>query len=407
MRVKKFTAESLRSATEQMKSELGSEAIVLSTRTVPRGGLFSFASKNMVEITAAIDDVPLRRAQAAAPAPLHGPGAYAAQAAGTVRSAPAHAERPAVEPVRQEMRRTEDPAATADFRLLRSEVDGLRSTLSEIAGYIRHNRMPSLPTALADLYATLAANGLDTDLAGAIVQTVYRQSTDADMDDAPTLTGRVIDELAQAFRVAPSVQAAGRRVVVLVGPTGVGKTTTIAKLAALSKLVDGSAIGLISADTYRIGAIEQLRTFAGIADMPMDVAYEPADVTAALERFSDRDVVFIDTVGRNQRGADDLAELKRFLDAARADEVHLVLSATTGIRTQLDVAARFRTLQPNRLLFTKLDETASAGTLARVARETGLPLSYVTTGQAVPDDLHRADARRLATMIVSGEWPHA
>jgi flagellar biosynthesis protein FlhF len=187
----------------------------------------------------------------------------------------------------------------------------------------------------------------------------------------------------------------------------VGKTTTIAKLAALSKLSHGCNVGLISADTYRIGAIEQLRTFAGIADIPMEVVYEPSDMGPALARFQDKDVVYVDTVGRSQRGEKDLAELKQFLDASGPDEVHLVLSAPTGVPTQLEVVDRFRTLQPNRLLFSKLDEVAAAGPLARVARETGIPLSYVTTGQTVPDDILQADARGLATMIYTGALPHA
>jgi flagellar biosynthesis protein FlhF len=130
-------------------------------------------------------------------------------------------------------------------------------------------------------------------------------------------------------------------------------------------------------------------------------------MSTALDGFRERDLVYVDTVGRSQRGGEDLADLRRFVEAARPDEVHLVLSAPTGVRTQLEVVERFRVLKPNRLLFTKLDETASPGSLARVARATGIPISYLTTGQTVPDDILPADAGMLAELILTGALPHA
>lgn len=417
MRVKKFVAESLKSATDRMRSELGAEAIVLSTRTVPRGGVFSFGGREMVEITAAIDDTPLHPGGAHA-SRSHGAGAYRAAAGGSrgrnaVQTEPA--EPPALAQLRDIAREaggaTTDRhapgrSAGADVHLLRQEVQGIKASLQEIAGYLKYSRMPSLPTALADAYRTLVTKGVDAELAAEIVQSVYRGIGDAELDNETLVSARVLEELAAAFRTAPATPA-GRRVVALVGPTGVGKTTTIAKLAALSKLTGGRAVGLVSADTYRIGAIEQLRTFAGIADIPMEVAYEPAEVSTAMNRFKEKDVVYLDTVGRSQRGGKDLAELKQFVEAARPDEVHLVLSSPTGVETQLEVIERFSVLRPNRLLFSKLDETAAPGPLIRIARETGLPVSYVTTGQTVPDDIQPADARTMAAMVYTGMPTHA
>ncbi len=400
MRVKKFVAESLKSATDRMRAELGPEAIVLSTRSVPRGGMLSFVAKDMIEITAAIDDLPLRP-QAGTGSLLHGQEAYRA-AAGTRRPAPPARLRSA----------GDDPDSRvapvgAEVRLLREDVDGLRTTLREIAGYMKHSRMPSLPALLADAYSRLVASGIDTGFAAEITQAVYRKTGDAGLDDPSVVTAGLRAALAAAFTIAPPPSAVARRTVVLVGPTGVGKTTTIAKLAALDKLTRGRALGLVSADTYRIGAMEQLRTFAGIADIPMEVAYEPADIPGVLETFRDRDVVYVDTVGRSQRGAQDLTDLLEFIEAVEPDEVHLVLSAATGFRTQREVVERFRVLGPNRLLFTKLDETATPGTLARIAADTGLPVAWVTTGQTVPDDIVPADADLLAGMILTGVLPNA
>lgn len=186
------------------------------------------------------------------------------------------------------------------------------------------------------------------------------------------------------------------------GRQGWGKTTTIAKLAAIGKLVEHKNIALLSADTYRIGAIEQLKTFAAIADIPMEVVYKQSEIAPALARFRGKDTIFIDTVGRSQRGKKDLADLQKFLTAAQPDEVHLVLSASTNAITMADVIERFGLLKPNRLIFSKLDEAAALGSLVSVLRRHTIPISYVTVGQGVPDDIMAADPRKIATMVYSG-----
>ena len=197
------------------------------------------------------------------------------------------------------------------------------------------------------------------------------------------------------------------RVVALIGPTGVGKTTTIAKLAALSKLVDHREVGLVSTDTYRIGAIEQLRTFASIADIPMEVAYRPSELSEALRRFRDKEIVYIDTVGRSQRARRDLEQMKRFIEAAEPDEIHLVLNASTGAKTAYDIMEQFKVLQPDRILFSKLDEAVTYGPIINIAHRQRLPLSYVTVGQGVPDDIRPADPAYLASIVYRGDFAHA
>jgi len=197
------------------------------------------------------------------------------------------------------------------------------------------------------------------------------------------------------------------RVIALVGPTGVGKTTTIAKLAAIHKLVNGQDVGLISADTYRIGAIEQLRTFAGIADIPMEVVYKPSEMPIALRKFRAKDIIFVDTVGRSQRSRKELTDLAKFVSAADPDETHLVVNASTNLRTAEDIVDQFKVVKPNRLLFSKLDEAVTYGPLLSLVHRHHLPLSYVTTGQAVPDDIRTIDATQFAAMVFAGETAHA
>ncbi|MDH3251618.1 MAG: hypothetical protein OEM41_02435, partial [Ignavibacteria bacterium] len=139
-----------------------------------------------------------------------------------------------------------------------------------------------------------------------------------------------------------------------------------------------------------------------IADIPMEVVYKPSEVAAAIGKFRGKDTIYIDTVGRSQKGKKDLADLLKFLNAAQPDEVHLVLSASTNTITMADVVERFGLLKPNRLIFSKLDEAAALGSLMSVLRRNTTPISYVTVGQGVPDDIMAADPVKIATMVYSG-----
>jgi flagellar biosynthesis protein FlhF len=188
------------------------------------------------------------------------------------------------------------------------------------------------------------------------------------------------------------------KVVALIGPTGVGKTTTIAKLAADFALLQGKRVALLTVDTYRIAAVEQLKTYSEIIGLPIGVAYGHAEVPAIISRYADYDLVLIDTAGRSQQHNLQIGELKSLLDTVDC-ESHLVLAAPTKEADMLDAARRFSAARVDRLIFSKLDETASYGTLLNVADKTGTPVSYVTTGQKVPEDLEAAESSKLAGLI--------
>lgn len=178
-----------------------------------------------------------------------------------------------------------------------------------------------------------------------------------------------------------------RRVVALVGPTGVGKTTTIAKLAAAFTLEAQAKLALLTIDTYRVAAMEQLKAYGDIIGLPVEVVATPSELSQALGRLSEVDIVLIDTAGRSPHHEAHLAELKAFLDAAPGAEVHLVLAATTK-RSDLESAvARFQAVGATRLIVTKLDETEKVGGVLSAAHQAELPIAYVTTGQGVPDDI--------------------
>jgi flagellar biosynthesis protein FlhF len=190
------------------------------------------------------------------------------------------------------------------------------------------------------------------------------------------------------------------RVVAVVGPTGVGKTTTVAKLAANFRLRERRRVGLITVDTYRIAAVDQLRTYADIIDLPMEVVATPRELRAALDRLSGQDLILVDTAGRSPRDEVKIQELKSLLGECRADEVHLVLSCVSGGLSLRRTAAQFAALGVTALLLTKLDEANGLGGLLPLLRNSRLPVSYLTHGQNVPEDIETADARKLARIML-------
>jgi flagellar biosynthesis protein FlhF len=253
-----------------------------------------------------------------------------------------------------------------------------------------------------------------------------------EQDVAPDLAARIMHEVARRFETDPSpseeaVRAAvleriaailpgdagdafdvglgrhGPRRIALVGPTGVGKTTTLAKIAANLKLKRGLRVGIVAADTYRIAAVDQLRTYAEILGLPVEVAASPRDAARACGSLSDVDVILIDTAGRSQNDHMKISELRAFLASAEPDETHLVLSATASARTLAREAEAFGALGVDRIVLTKLDEAASFGTLVSLVERLGKSVSFFTHGQEVPDHIEIARSRRLAALVLGSE----
>jgi flagellar biosynthesis protein FlhF len=418
MRIKRFVAHSLKDAADQMKQELGPEAIVIGTKKITRGGPFNFFGRDAYEVTGAIDDTPpeatntyrRRSGNTGFGKQLEESGAMLDDEAtldGLRRVAEQFGERQSddVRPLSGGRRRSDPPEMVE----LRSDMEDVKGTLKAIVEHLKYSRMPALPDTLQKAYSRLVQHDVDEHLAADIIQSVLARANQEQMSNKQYLEQQLLTAIAGIIPTAAQEKSRRKktRVIALVGPTGVGKTTTIAKLAAINKLLTGLDVGLISADTYRIGAIEQLRTFAAIADIPMDVVYKPAEMAAALKKFRNKDMVFIDTVGRSQRSKKELQDLARFVSAADPDETHLVLNASTNVKTCEEIINQFKVVRPNRLIFSKLDEAVTYGPMLSIIHRHHLPLSYVTTGQAVPDDIRRVEASQLAAMVYSGEMAHA
>ncbi|QWV97056.1 flagellar biosynthesis protein FlhF [Geomonas nitrogeniifigens] len=192
----------------------------------------------------------------------------------------------------------------------------------------------------------------------------------------------------------------GPRIVAVVGPTGVGKTTTIAKIAAMYALNRRVSVAMVTMDNFRVGAVEQLKTYAKIMDLPLEVAGNSQELSGALARHSDKDLILIDTAGRSPKDADRLDELKGYLETQTGIDVYLCLSATTRSREIDEIIATFGTLPVTKLLFTKLDESRTFGCIVDTCLKHKIPLSYFSTGQKVPEDIEVATSRKLAAMVV-------
>lgn len=195
-------------------------------------------------------------------------------------------------------------------------------------------------------------------------------------------------------------------VVVLVGPTGVGKTTTIAKLAANFALFEGKSVGLVTIDTYRIAAVEQLKTYAEIINLPIEVVYTMGEFKRALNSLADKDLILVDTAGRSQKNQHQIKELKQFLTGRNPDETHLVLSANTKLEDLMESAESFKEVSYNRLVITKLDETRDLDNVLEFVQQVKIPISYVTTGQSVPEDIEVATFD-VFKRFLNKEYSHA
>ncbi len=252
-------------------------------------------------------------------------------------------------------------------------------------------RMPTHPV----LRALLARAETPEPLAEALLAHV---PLSAEGEEARSLLRAAVRDI---FRTQPFIEPVRgqKRVIALVGPTGVGKTTTIAKLAAPFALAGTFRVGMVTLDTYRIAAVEQLRTYGEIMGVPVRVAHSRRGIEEALESLADRDVIFVDTAGRSQKNRGQIGELRDVL-TGEPWETHLVLSATAKLRDLSECAREFAVVEPKSLIFTKLDETNTLGSLLGVVAEAALPVSYVTTGQRVPEDIEPADPVHLAVRFL-------
>lgn len=387
LHVKTYRARSLSAALRLIQQELGPEATVLSTRRRPDGLLGRLVGSQMVEVTASVNSQAAHGCHAAS---QNESLAVVGQEDGTRVPHVAVAPPPEVDYRAQYKRFATDEQSGSI----------LESMIEQHQNRVAHD----LPSTLFRLFTDLLEADVDDTFARGLVAQIQQNTAPDELTDLDTVRDRMRTLLQQRIRTTTPITAntSKRCVVALIGPTGVGKTTTIAKLAANLRLRDKHRVGLITVDTYRIAAVDQLRAYADIIDLPMEVVTTPREMRDAVTKLAELDIVLIDTAGRSPHDEIQIQELKAMLTEARADEVQLVVSSVYHAKHLVRVVELFRPTNPTSLLLTKLDEATSRGNLLPILCESGLPLSYTTDGQNVPDDIQPADPLRLIEPIVAG-----
>lgn len=437
MLVKTFQAASMAEALRMVKSELGPDAMILSTKKENTGGILGFFSKSVYRVTAAVDPVPR---QAPSPAPSHGTHRPLPE---RERTAKEELESSMFAPLARELKelrekvdalsRREDDVKKPDREenqeealplgfnlknvprgdleeikklllntLTKSQEGGIRTVqwpnVSETSPAEAHSGLELLPED-SPLAQELIQSGISTDLIRKILDTLNTLTAE---DGGQNLKNRLGTTFSKLIKFAGTLKMRKNspRIIALVGPTGVGKTTTTAKLAAMYALNRGNKVALITMDIFRVGAVEQLKTYSRIMGIPLEVASTPKELEKAVEKHSACDLIFIDTAGRSHKDKEKLDEMKNFLDNKIPIEVYLCLSATTKDRELEEILNRFKIFQVSKVVFTKIDETESFGNMVNLLMKDNLQIAYFTTGQRVPEDIEVATSAKLADMIL-------
>lgn len=375
MQIKKYTAPTLKEATAKMKQELGGEAIILSTRIIEAD--LKQNRKKMFELTVGIEKIaaPQKRTPASTKVNDAKNSLYDELKSISEKVYPkgnASAKQPSVErPVAQ-----------------KTKSKPVRETV--------------LGKELKEIVDTLIYREVHKPIITSILGQLEKQKS---FLHPSTIDSYVLQSIASMIPVKNfELRKKGKPTVIsLVGPTGVGKTTCIAKLAVISKILHNLDVGLISSDTYRLGAIDQLKIFSEISNIDMLVAYEPEDMPKLIESFKKKDVIFIDTAGRSQKSLEQLKKTKEYLDSVKVDETYLVLSSTGNSKNLYDTAEKFKIFNYNALIFTKLDEAVVYGNILNVAVNFNTPVTFLSNGQVIPDDIIAADKEYIAKIVYTGK----
>ncbi len=357
-------------ALAEVKADMGRDAVIVQTRRLRQGGFLGMLATEIVEVTAAID--PTSNPQ---PKPLA--------------------------PVREKAiikEETENAKILAVHLELASMRKTLETAMASIQNVSAQNVVAPVPEKKPNpLLEWARKNDIESAAADALFQGMASNNVN-------TIYPRLRERIAPFFQTAEGivVRQGYCKVVSLVGPTGVGKTTTVAKLAANFALREKYRVALITADTYRIAAVEQLKTYADLIGIPIEVVYTPQELSNALYRHQDKQLVLIDTAGRSPANQPQMVELEALMAVDTNIEKHLVLSATTKFTECLDAVQRFQNSNPQKYLFTKIDEACNLGTVFSLLYHEPKPLSYITTGQNVPDDIELAEPERLTNLMLRG-----
>ncbi|WP_026476019.1 flagellar biosynthesis protein FlhF [Alkaliphilus transvaalensis] len=406
MKVKKINAANNHEAMTKVRSELGPDAVILHQRKVKPKGLFGMFKKPYIEIVAAVEDTAVRPQQPVMRPPVQTINRHNHLASNnSPKPSLAHEEalKAIIEKNTNQITQEKRGAKTTEEGLTK-EISEIKNMLSTV---VKKVNVKDLPNSIRDfqnkdiekLYHLLKEQEIDEEIITNIINDLMKNDQE-EIDDQVILDKMrtMIDQL-----VISKEKGLKSKIIFFVGPTGVGKTTTIAKLAAHYSLNEGKKIGFISADTYRIAAVEQLKIYSEILNVPVEVIYEAGDIHQAVSKLSHKDIIMVDTAGRSHKNHEQVKELELLLNQLDEKEIYLVVSCTAKNKDIREILKAYGFIDNFKIILTKIDEATTYGTILNTALQTQKPISYLTTGQSVPDDIEVISADKILSLLLKEE----
>ncbi len=411
MIIKKFLGKTEAEAVESAKKELGANVVVMNVRNVKRKGLFDFLKPQKVEVTVALEEEANSQEKDVS-AEVKAAVSAINEVVSSMNNAPVQQnEAPrAIIPVN-----AEEFSGKKENNVIEEKLDSLQSLIEQQLQKPEEEKkeeekveeeISETDMFMKLLHTTMLENEVDEAYAGQIIEEIEKvNKPNCPFDFALANTyQKMILKFGKPVGITPSEK--GVKVVFFVGPTGVGKTTTIAKIASRFQVDEKKKVALLTADTYRIAAAEQLRTYANILEVPFRIVYTIEEIEQALSDFKDYDYILVDTAGHSYQNKAQKEAMTKFIhsmDDKVEKEVFLVLSATTKYRDLISIADAYKEMADYKLIFTKLDETMTLGNLLNLKLYTGASLSYVTHGQNVPDDIEDFNPQKTVKRLLGGK----
>ena len=424
MIIKKYVGKTESEATEEAKRELGQNIVVMNVRPAKKSGIFSFFQGQKIEVTVALEEESEKPVRTYTPEKNTRPVARGSALADStqrdtiIASSNGSALKP-VNDIKDDNSAIEEKLDNLSNLL---EKNFLKTERDEIRGFEKPIAEPEEPAAKSSapssdiseetlsfiklLYNTLIENEVDEIYVNQLTDEVEKISKPGLPFDyaLSNVYQKMVLKFGKSEPIEPNTD--GPKAEIFIGPTGVGKTTTIAKLATELRVNQKKKVALLTVDTYRIAAAEQLRTYASILEIPFRVIYSVEEMQQAAEDFKDYDYIMVDTAGHslhNEELKQGVEAFIRTLEDVMDCENYLVLSATTKYRDLIEIADAYSEMVAYKLIFTKMDETGAKGNLYNIRIHTGAPIAYITNGQNVPDDIAVFDAQRIVKNLLGGK----